>query len=691
MQIPAHTGFAGLVQDENWRRPRGWARPERLLDPVTNLPGVGPTLAKRLVPLGIQTVGDVLFRRPRRYETAADQVPIAALNTTDEVVIAGTVGDIRTRMLPRRRSLVTARITDETGTISATWFNQPWVAERLRPGTVVRLRGKTGRYGFDVKTYDLGDDAAKATADFAPVYGASEHVSPARLRELTRSAVETHIHDVLDPLPAELDLTLRRDALATLHFPDDPTQAEAARKRLAFDELIALQLAVLRSHDDDGVADALPQPGDLIDRYRAALPFTLTEHQEAAIREIDKDLQKPVPMQRLLQGDVGSGKTVVALYCLLRAVEAGRQGALMAPTETLAEQHFLTVEGICRELGITCVLLTSGAGSQASRDAIATGAAQIAVGTHALIQRGVEFADLAVAVVDEQHRFGVEQRQALAEHRPHLLHMTATPIPRTLALTVYGDLAVSEIAQPPASRKPIITAWVGAERSEVAYERLCAHLDAGRQAYVVCPLIELSETRLARAAEAEAERLQKAELRNYKVGLLHGRLKPAERREVMRAFKARELDVLVATTVIEVGVDVPNATIMIVQEADRFGLAQLHQLRGRVGRGAEQSYCLLISRAKDDLTDNTKARLQALVDSTDGFELAERDLELRGEGQLLGTRQSGIGDLRFTRLRADRALLARARDAARGLVAEDGPWHDEADRLLQGADPANLA
>ena len=305
----------------------------------------------------------------------------------------------------------------------------------------------------------------------------------------------------------------------------------------------------------------------------------------------------------------------------------------MAPTETLAEQHFLTLEPLCAQLGVRCVLLTGSVGSKRIRDEIANGVAQIAVGTHALIQRDVEFADLAVAVVDEQHRFGVEQRTALAENRStHVLHMTATPIPRTLALTIYGDLSVSEIAKPPANRKPIITARVGADRSSEAYMRLRVHLDAGRQAYVVCPLIELSETRLARAAEAEAERLRRAELRDYRVGLLHGKLKTAERREVMRQFKDHELDVLVATTVIEVGVDVPNSTIMIVQEADRFGLAQLHQLRGRVGRGGDQSYCLLISRPLDELTETADRRLQALVDTTDGFELAEIDLDLRRRG-----------------------------------------------------------
>jgi ATP-dependent DNA helicase RecG len=389
-------------------------------------------------------------------------------------------------------------------------------------------------------------------------------------------------------------------------------------------------------------------------------------------------------MQRLLQGEVGSGKTVVALYALLRAVEAGRQGALMAPTETLAEQHFLTLEEPCRLLGVSCALLTS---SSAKRERDLAPSADIVVGTHALIQEGVHLRDLAVAVVDEQHRFGVEQRKAFVEGQsPHVLHMTATPIPRTLALTVYGDLAVSEIAKPPADRKPIKTAWVTEAKSAEAYSRLRKHLDAGRQAYVVCPLIEESETSQARAAEAEAERLRKGELRGYRVGLLHGRLRPEERRELMAQFKACELDVLVATTVIEVGVDVPNATIMIVQEADRFGLAQLHQLRGRVGRGAEQSYCLLISRAREDLTEAAVARLEALVRTTDGFELAEVDLDIRGSGQLLGTRQSGLTDLQFAHLRKDRPLLERARALADELVDVEGPLSDEVERIFADRD-----
>jgi ATP-dependent DNA helicase RecG len=499
------------------------------------------------------------------------------------------------------------------------------------------------------------------------------------LRALVGAALE-HARAQGDPLPARLAtaerLPLRADALVALHRPRSPQEAELGRRRLAFDELLVLQLALARRAAErmELVAEALPPAGDLLRRYRDVLPFTLTDDQERVIAEIDVDLAKTTPMQRLLQGDVGSGKTVVALATLLRAVEAGRQGALMAPTEVLAEQHFLTIEGICAELGVRVALLTSALRAKEHanvRQLLASGDVQIAVGTHALIQREVTFRDLAVAVVDEQHRFGVEQRSALTDGRsPHVLHMTATPIPRTLALTVYGDLSVSEIASLPADRKPVVTAWVTDDRSSDAYERLRRHLADGRQAYVVCPLIEASETTVARAAEDEAERLRRAELKGFRVGCLHGRLKPAVRRALMAEFKAGEIDVLVATTVVEVGVDVPNATIMIVQEADRFGLAQLHQLRGRVGRGAEQSYCLLVSRQKDELTDVAYDRLEAMVATTDGFELAERDLEIRGEGQLLGARQSGLSDLRFTRLRQDQGLLQQARAAAATLPDE---------------------
>jgi ATP-dependent DNA helicase RecG len=675
-------GFAHVDPPERWVPTRAGFRPERLEAPVDTLPGVGPTLKKRLAKLGLGRVGDLLDHRPRRYERPAPEKRIADLFGDEEVLIEGDVRSVSLRRGRGRLQILTAQVSDGSGQISATWFNQPWLKDKLTPGTHVRLRGVPNRFGFAVRSYDL--NGGSATADFAPVYPASEEVSAAKLRELVEAALPLAT-DRPDPLPAALKaergLPLRGDALVSLHRPRTLEEAEEGRRRLAFDELLTLQLALARraAEREEQVAAALPEPGELIDRYRAALPFELTEHQESAIAEIDRDLGRTTPMQRLLQGDVGSGKTVVALYAILRAVEAGRQGALMAPTETLAEQHFLTIEGICAELGVSCALVTGSVKSKQARDA------DVVVGTHALIQKGFQLRDLAVAVVDEQHRFGVEQRSALAEDRaPHVLHMTATPIPRTLALTVYGDLSVSEIAKPPASRKPIVTAWVGDERSSEAYTRLRAHLSEGRQAYVVCPLIEESATSTARAAEQEADQLRAGELKGFRVGCMHGRLKPAERRELMARFKAGELDVLVATTVIEVGVDVPNATIMIVQEADRFGLAQLHQLRGRVGRGAEQSYCLLVSGPKEQLTESAQERLEAMVASTDGFELAEKDLEIRGGGALVGARQSGLSDLRFARITHDRGLLEQAREAARSLPAET--MAPEVDALLGDAE-----
>jgi ATP-dependent DNA helicase RecG len=666
----------------------GTSRPERLERPIDVLPGVGPTVKKRLAKLGLRTVGDALEYRPRRYEPAAPERPIADLFGDDEAVIAGEVLSTRLQRA-RRLKLVKARVADESGEITAVWFNQAWLADRLQPGMRVRLRGSLRGSDFAVRSYDL--DGLSATADFAPVYPATEEVTVKKLRDVAGAALE-YARDVVDPLPATLkamtELPGKADAFVALHHPREEADGERARRRLAFDELLVLQVGLARRRlgREEERATALGEPGQVVHRYRAALPFQLTPDQERAIAEIDADLEGERPMERLLQGDVGSGKTVVALYALLRAVEAGCQGALMAPTETLAEQHFLTIEPICAELGVSCALLTSSVGARARR---AAPSAQIVVGTHALIQEGVDLSDLAVAVVDEQHRFGVEQRAAIrAGRRPHTLHMTATPIPRTLALTVYGDLSVTEITKPPANRKPIVTRWIPEDRASEAYRRLTRLLRDGRQAYVVCPLIEASETSRARAAEQEAERLQRAELRGFRVGCLHGKLRPDDRRDLMARFKARKLDVLVATTVIEVGVDVPNATVMIVQEADRFGLAQLHQLRGRVGRGAEQSYCLLVSRRREELTESAQARLEALAATNDGFELAEVDLELRGEGQLLGTRQSGLSDFRFTKLRADRDLLELARKVAEELVDYDGPLNDEVERLFAEHDLA---
>jgi ATP-dependent DNA helicase RecG len=650
---------------------------------VESLPGVGPKVAARLARLGLSTLRDVAEYLPRTYLDWSEAGSFADLSAGEEATVRCTLQRIRVRPTRRRNlKVVEGVVVDEAGVReTAIWFNQQYLA-KLPPGTELLLHGSRELGGgFRVARHEVGD-AGLHTVGLVPEYPASEDVPSYRLRVLVDETLP-RARFVPDALPASLRdeerMPLRADAVRAAHRPRSREEAEVARERLAFEELLALQLGFQRRRHavaEAAQAPALDDDGELIRRYRAVLPFTLTDDQEAAIAEIRRDLGKEKPMQRLLQGDVGSGKTVVALYALLRAVEKGFQAALMAPTETLAEQHFLTIEPICAELGVRAALLTGSVKQEIE-------GAQILLGTHALIQEGVGFGELAVAVVDEQHRFGVEQRRALTEGRSaHVLHMTATPIPRTLAQTVYGDLDVTEIARPPANRKPVVTRWVSHERSAEAYRRLRKHLAEGKQAYVVCPLVSESETIEARATEQEAARLRQAELRGLKVGCLHGRLRPGDRRRVMDAFKRRELDVLVATTVIEVGVDVPNATIMIVQEADRFGLAQLHQLRGRVGRGAEQSYCLLVSRPKEELTDEAKRRLEALVATSDGFALAEVDLELRGEGQLLGTRQSGLPDLRFARLTRDRELIVKARRWAAELADGEGPLDDEVDRLF---------
>jgi ATP-dependent DNA helicase RecG len=652
-------------------------------------------VAERLERLGIASVRDLAEHVPRAYLDWEQVASFGDLSAGEEATVRCTLERIRVRPTRRRNlKLVEGVVVDGEGVReTAVWFNQAYLA-KLPPGTELLLHGSRELSGgFRVARTEVRGTGLH-TVGLVPEYRASEDVPSYRLRALVDNVLP-RARFLPDPLPArvrhEEGLPLRADALTASHRPRDREETEAAHRRLAFEELLTLQLGFRdrrRALEADTGAPTLAEEGELIGRYYGVLPFELTPDQRSAVAEIGRDLAEPRPMQRLLQGDVGSGKTVVALYALLRAVENGHQGAMMAPTETLAEQHFLTVEEICNELGVRCELLTSSvpaAQRRAVRDRLASGETDVAVGTHALIQEEVEFRSLAVAVVDEQHRFGVEQRRALGRTTPHVLHMTATPIPRTLAQTVFGDLDVTEIARPPANRKPVITAWVGHERSGEAYIRLRRHLGEGRQAYVVCPLVSESETIEARAAEQEADRLRAAELRGFRVGCLHGKLKTAERREVMDAFKRRELDVLVATTVIEVGVDVPNATIMIVQEADRFGLAQLHQLRGRVGRRAEQSYCLLVSRPKEELTEEASKRLEALVATSDGFELAEVDLELRREGQLLGVRQSGYSDLKFARLTRDRELIAKARGWAEQLDEADdatlAPMRAEAERL----------
>jgi ATP-dependent DNA helicase RecG len=475
-------------------------------------------------------------------------------------------------------------------------------------------------------------------------------------------------------------MPLRRDALVAAHRPQTVEDAHAANQRLAFEELFLLQAGLIshrRELERTTIARALGRPGPLVEKLRASLPFQPTVAQDRAITEIDGDLDRSVPMQRLLQGDVGSGKTLVAVHALLRAVERDGQGALMAPTETLATQHLIGITALCDPLGVRVTPLMQGMPARERRAAlgvIEAGEPQLVVGTHALIQDAVVFGRLDVAVVDEQHRFGVEQRRALeaksrgSGHAPHVLHMTATPIPRTLALTVYGDLDVSVLDELPPGRRPVVTRLVTRSRRAEVFARMRRLLDEGRQAYVVCPLVTESEAAEATAAETEGARLRDGELAGYTVAVLHGQMPTAERRAVMDRFRSGEVAVLVATTVIEVGVDVPNAVIMVIEEADRFGLAQLHQLRGRVGRGGHESFCILLA---DPQSDDAVTRLEAMVRSNDGFELAEVDLELRGEGSLLAARQSGIPDLRHARLSQHRRLAQQARKEAQAFLDTD--------------------
>ena len=666
----------------------------------------GAKMRKAAETLGLETVGDLLLHLPRdRREARA----VAELLPGDSATVVVQVRSISSRSVRRRgmRPLVEATVADDTGAMKATFFNQPWLEQRYPVGTRLALHGKfEGRQRFRVQAHARTGEAVGGDGSVAH-YPATEGLTSTQILALVNEH-RAAFGEVVEPLPAAVlvreRLPDRAAALAEAHFPSGPDAGlELARRRLAFDELLLAQLALLRRRlrrRSSSKAPVMDGERDLTARWLSdMLPFSLTGDQSRALDAVDDDLRRPVPMQRLLMGEVGSGKTVVALYTLLRAVEHGYQGALMAPTETLAEQHFATIQRLMPGSVVPIGLLTGSTPGRRRADLLsklASGELPLIVGTHALIEPGVRFARLGVAVVDEQHRFGVRQRSALdakapGDERPHVLHMTATPIPRTLALTIYGDLAVTEIAKPPASRKPVVTSRIGEERSSEAYTRLTRLLRERRQAYVVCPLIEESETFRARAAEAEAERLRRAELRDFSVGCVHGRMRPAERRDVMARFTAGEIDVLVATTVIEVGVDVPNATVMIVQEADRFGLAQLHQLRGRVGRGAEQSLCVLVSRAEAELTESARERLDALVATANGFELAEKDLELRRGGQLLGTRQSGFSDLCFADLRGDRPLLERARAAAPALVGLVGPLQDEVDALFAGADAASLA
>ncbi len=704
-----------LSRAELIEAPVRWPRPSRL---EVELQPPARRMAAGMRALGLSTVGDLLEHLPSDRREART---IAALRAGEQATVAVQVRSIGARAVRRRRMrpLVEAAVFDATGTMRATFFNQPWLVERYSPGTRLLLHGKAdGRGGFGVSHHAPAADApvdaraGGAASEGVAHYPAAEGITSTQILTLVQGA-RCALGDVTETLPAATRVTEalpdRAGALTAMHFPRSRQDAETGRARLAFEELLLTQLAFLRRRAIRRARTGAPALGGeptVTGRWLAGgLPFTLTGDQRRAIDAIREELAQAQPMQRLLMGEVGSGKTVVALFAMLRAVEHGRQAALMAPTETLAEQHFATVQRLLGDEPVSAALLSGSTPARRREDILsklASGELALIVGTHALIEQDVRFRSLAVAIIDEQHRFGVRQRAALEEsdpaHPPHTLHMTATPIPRTLALAGYGDLDASTLRELPRGRGAIDTRVVSGERArERAYEELRAHLRAGRQAFVVCPLIDEAELPAAgtapgpdaggsaqpalRAATAELRRLRAGELAGHELALLHGGMRPREKQQAMAAFASGKADVLVATTVIEVGIDVPNATVMLVENAERFGISQLHQLRGRVGRGEHAATCFLVAPPGSQ----GSARLRALAAHADGFRLAEIDLELRKEGELVGTRQSGLGHFRVARLPEDAQLLERARARAEAIVAADPQLCAPEHALLGGA------
>ncbi|HKO33098.1 MAG TPA: ATP-dependent DNA helicase RecG [Candidatus Limnocylindria bacterium] len=641
--------------------------------------------ASALGRLGVATPRDALFYLPFRYDDFSELRPLNDLVPDEKQSARVLVTDVKIEKgFGRRPQRVIAALADETGTAEAIWFGRRFVENRLRPGAELLVSGKVQLRGwrpqFVSPEFSAADHESLHTGRVVPVYRLSSGVTQKRVRELLARVLERALPGLEDPLSDRERGSLPglADALHTAHFPEEAADVPAALDRLAFDELLALQLTLAQAREARAALTAarIAIGADEQERLIGTLPFSLTEDQRRAVDEVVADLAADRPMRRLLQGDVGSGKTAVAAVALAGTVRAGWQGALMAPTEILARQHHHGLAPLLEAMGIRAEFL-SGSLTAARKgeihDAIAAGEAEVVIGTHAVISEAVEFARLGLAVVDEQHRFGVAQRAALqakgGELEPHVLALTATPIPRTLALTFYGDLSISTLRHLPPGRQPIRTEL----RDRAALPKIEAFIAAEaaerRQSFVVVPLVSESEALTVASAEAEVVRLQEA-LPGLHIGLVHGQQRADDRDVTMQAFAAGELDVLVATTVIEVGIDVPNASVMLIEDAERFGLAQLHQLRGRVGRGPHRSFCILVSDAPDELS---RRRLQVIRDSSDGFAIAEEDLRLRGAGNLLGTRQSGLPPLRVASLFEPRHLVLaeRARDLADRLIAAD--------------------
>jgi ATP-dependent DNA helicase RecG len=683
--------------------------PELLSTPLQFLKGVGPRRAADLERVGLLTVEDLLYRFPIRYEDRSRLQPIVSLRPGQTASIVGRVSSCGLRSTRRPGfKIFEALVTDASGSIRVTWLNQPFLRDVFSRGQQVVLYGLAemrGPGGLQLTNpqYEILDDADGETVHtgrIVPVYEKTGSVTAKIQRKLVYDVLQRLPEDLSDPLPdtvrLRLDLPSRRAALIAAHFPPDGTPIDLinrfetpAQRRLIFEEAFLFQLGIL-ARRRGGATEVKPHPVVVDDRIRESarrvLPFKLTPGQRQALKEIVEDLQRPQPMNRLLQGDVGAGKTIVALLASLVAMENGLQVAFMAPTEILADQHFANIARLLQPSRFRVALLTGATGAAARKSQLAeieSGALHLVVGTHALVQGDVRFKQLGLVVIDEQHRFGVLQRATLRAKglRPDVLVMTATPIPRTLALTLYGDLDVSIIRDTPPGRQPVKTAAKPESRRDDIHQFVREQLDLGRQAYVIYPLIEESEKIDLKAATEMADHLAQEVFPQYRVGLLHGRLKSDGKERVMKAFAAGELQVLVSTTVVEVGVDVPNASVMIVEHAERFGLSQLHQLRGRVGRDRHQSYCFLLYQSP--LSDEARERLRAMTDTTDGFEIAERDLGLRGSGDFFGTRQAGTPTFRLIDLVRDREALELAQREAAEWFASVGPPPSALAQLLQ--------
>ncbi|MFW6183761.1 MAG: ATP-dependent DNA helicase RecG, partial [Chloroflexota bacterium] len=659
--------------------------------PTSTIKGVGSTLSQRLSTLGAETIGDLLYIFPRRYDDYSLLKPINRLEYGDQVTIIGTIWETRARRTRNNTTIVQSIISDGTDKVQATWFNQPWLTDKLTAGTQIVISGAVeqylGRKVFNAPEWEPLSEELLRTGRIVPVYPLTKGLGSNKMRQIMKDTVDNWAPRVPDPLPETIrqrqSLFTLPEAIFQVHFPTSRDALHRARRRLAFDELFLLQLGMLgqRRQWQSDPAQPLTEGDDLLQQFVGSLPFQLTGAQQRVTEEIRSDMARDVPMNRLLQGDVGSGKTVVAAAAMVVAVANGAQAAMMAPTEILAEQHYLGLNDMLSDLDIHMRLLT-GSATSADRAEIyaglSDGSIDVIIGTHALIQDNVHFKNLGLAVIDEQHRFGVDQRAALRDkgiaddgqqpaRNPHLLVMSATPIPRTLALSLYGDLDISILDEMPPGREEITTRWIRPSERERAYAFVRGQIQKGRQAYIICPLVEESDKIEAKAAVEEHARLQEKVFPDLKLGLLHGRMKGEEKESVMRDFYRGETDILVSTSVIEVGVDVPNSTVMVIEGANRFGLAQLHQFRGRVGRGEHRSYCLLIS---DAVNGDAEERLMALEQSNDGFMLAEKDLELRGPGEFFGRRQSGIPELYMASL-LDVKLLETAREEAQWLFEVD--------------------